>query len=109
MTAPVSTAPEVEAPVFSGFSLGAKFVGLTAGLILLLSATAFISLRNSAETVGQIETVVEFAIPDVWRPPQPFTVLPRDGPARTMLDRVEIISDASRERRLERGLALEEG
>ena len=46
-----------------GFSLGAKFVGLTAGLILLLSVTALISLRNSAETVGQIKTVVEFAIP----------------------------------------------
>lgn len=46
-----------------GFSLGAKFVGLTAGLILLLSITAFISLRNSAETVGQIKTIVEFAIP----------------------------------------------
>ena len=46
-----------------GFSLGAKFVGLTAGLILLLSITALISLRNSAETVGQIKTVVESAIP----------------------------------------------
>jgi class 3 adenylate cyclase len=63
MTTPVSTAPEAEAPVLPGFSLGAKFVGLTAGLILLLSVTAFISLRNSAETVGQIKTVVEFAIP----------------------------------------------
>src|SRR5258706_9740236 len=46
-----------------GFSLGAKFVGLTAGLIFLLSITALISLRNSAETVGQIKTVVESAIP----------------------------------------------
>src|ERR1700752_693296 len=46
-----------------GFSLGAKFVGLTAGLILLLSLTAFISLRNSAETVRQIQQVVNFAIP----------------------------------------------
>jgi class 3 adenylate cyclase len=51
------------APAPSGFSLGAKFVGLTAGLILLLSATAAISLRNSAETVRQIKTVVQFAIP----------------------------------------------
>lgn len=46
-----------------GFSLGAKFVGLTAALILLLSVAALISLRNSAETVGQIKTIVEFAIP----------------------------------------------
>jgi class 3 adenylate cyclase len=46
-----------------GFSLGAKFVGLTAGLILLLLLTAVISLRNSAETVRQIESVVDFAIP----------------------------------------------
>ena len=46
-----------------GFSLGAKFVGLTAGLIFLLSITALISLRNSAATVGQIKTVVESAIP----------------------------------------------
>jgi HAMP domain-containing protein len=51
------------APAPSGFSLGAKFVGLTTGLILLLSATAAISLRNSAETVRQIKTVVQFAIP----------------------------------------------
>ena len=51
------------APAPWGFSLGAKFVGLTAGLILLLSATAAISLRNSAETVRQIKTVVQFAIP----------------------------------------------
>jgi class 3 adenylate cyclase/DNA-binding TFAR19-related protein (PDSD5 family) len=50
-------------PVVGGLSLGAKFVGLTAGLILLLSLTAFISLRNSAETVRQIGSVVEFAIP----------------------------------------------
>ena len=49
--------------VVGGLSLGAKFVGLTAGLILLLSLTAFISLRNSAETVRQIGAVVEFAIP----------------------------------------------
>jgi len=47
----------------SGFSLGAKFMGLTAGLILLLSVTALISLRNAAETVGKIETVVDFGIP----------------------------------------------
>src|SRR4029453_11245698 len=46
-----------------GLSLGAKFVGLTAGLILLLSLTAFISLRNSAETVRQFGSVVDFAIP----------------------------------------------
>ena len=51
------------APAIGGFSLGAKFVGLTAGLILLLSLTAFISLRNSAETVRQMGSVVEFAIP----------------------------------------------
>jgi class 3 adenylate cyclase len=50
-------------PAIGGFSLGAKFVGLTAGLILLLSLTALISLRNSAETVGQIRSVVDFAIP----------------------------------------------
>src|SRR5262245_10196166 len=50
-------------PVPGGFSLGAKFVGLTAGLILLLSVTALISLRNSAETVRQIRTVVDFGIP----------------------------------------------
>jgi len=50
-------------PAPGGFSLGAKFVGLTAGLILLLSVTALISLRNSAETVDQIETIVELAIP----------------------------------------------
>jgi adenylate cyclase len=48
---------------FRGFSLGAKFVGLTAGLILLLLLTALISLRNSADTVRQIESVVNFAIP----------------------------------------------
>jgi adenylate cyclase len=51
------------APPLRGLSLGAKFVGLTAGLILLLSLTAFISLRNSAETVRQIHQVVDFAIP----------------------------------------------
>jgi adenylate cyclase len=50
-------------PASGGFSLGAKFVGLTAGLILLLSLTAFISLRNSAETLRQFRSVVEFAIP----------------------------------------------
>jgi class 3 adenylate cyclase len=50
-------------PQIGGFSLGAKFVGLTAGLILLLSLTALISLRNSAETVRQIRSVVDFAIP----------------------------------------------
>ena len=48
-------------PAIGGFSLGAKFVGLTAGLILLLSVTAFISLRNSAETVRQFGSVVETA------------------------------------------------
>jgi hypothetical protein len=37
-----------DVPAIGGFSLGAKFVGLTAALILLLSLTAFISLRNSA-------------------------------------------------------------
>jgi adenylate cyclase len=52
-----------DVPAIRGLSLGAKFVGLTAGLILLLSLTAFISLRNSAETVRQIGAVVEFAIP----------------------------------------------
>jgi adenylate cyclase len=46
-----------------GLSLSAKFVGLTAGLILLLSVTAFISLRTSASTVAQIKTIVDFAIP----------------------------------------------
>jgi adenylate cyclase len=44
-------------------SLSAKFVGLTAGLILLLSITAFISLRSSDRTVGEIKAVVNFAIP----------------------------------------------
>jgi HAMP domain-containing protein len=57
----VETAPT--APPARGLSLGAKFVGLTAGLILLLSLTAFISLRNSAETVRQVQHVVDFAIP----------------------------------------------
>jgi adenylate cyclase len=51
------------APAVGGLSLGAKFVGLTAGLILLLSLTTFMALRNSAETVRQIGSVVEFAIP----------------------------------------------
>jgi adenylate cyclase len=51
------------AAAIGGFSLGAKFVGLTAGLILLLSVTAFMALRNSAETLRQFESVVEFAIP----------------------------------------------
>jgi class 3 adenylate cyclase len=51
------------APATGGLSLGAKFVGLTAGLILLLSLTAFISLRNSHQTVRQMGTVVDFAIP----------------------------------------------
>jgi len=50
-------------PAVAGFSLGAKFVGLTAGLILLLSLTAFISLRQSAHTVLQLRAVVDFAIP----------------------------------------------
>jgi class 3 adenylate cyclase len=54
---------QANVPAIRGFSLGAKFVGLTAGLILLLSLTAFISLRNSAETVRQIGSVVDFAIP----------------------------------------------
>jgi class 3 adenylate cyclase/CHASE3 domain sensor protein len=57
-----ATAATAEPPL-RGLSLGAKFVGLTAGLIMLLSLTAFISLRNSAETVRQIEQVVDFAIP----------------------------------------------
>src|SRR5262245_38953756 len=47
----------------TGLSLGAKFVGLTAGLILLLSLTALISLRRSAETALQFQTVVDYAIP----------------------------------------------
>ena len=55
--------PQDSVPAIGGFSLGAKFVGLTAGLILLLSLTAIISLRNSAETVRQIGSVVDFAIP----------------------------------------------
>jgi adenylate cyclase len=46
-----------------GLSLAAKFVGLTAGLILLLSITAFISLHSSDSTVDEIHSVVEFAIP----------------------------------------------
>src|SRR5690348_14333741 len=50
-------------PASWGFSLGAKFIGLTAGLILLLSITALISLRTSSETVGEIATMVDFAIP----------------------------------------------
>src|SRR5512138_1636111 len=54
---------EDASPAIGGFSLGVKFVGLTAGLILLLSLTAFISLRNSAETVRQFRSVVDFAIP----------------------------------------------
>src|SRR5215468_11104797 len=54
---------EDRSPAINGFSLGAKFVGLTAGLILLLSLTAFISLRNSGETVRQFGSVVDFAIP----------------------------------------------
>src|SRR5437868_4678090 len=57
----INSRGSVAAP--GGVSLGAKFVGLTAGLILLLSVTAVMSLRNSAETVAQIKTVVEFAIP----------------------------------------------
>jgi class 3 adenylate cyclase len=48
---------------FRGASLGAKFVGLTAGLILLLSVTALISLRTSSETARQIKSVVDVAIP----------------------------------------------
>jgi class 3 adenylate cyclase len=55
--------PQASAPVTGGLSLGAKFVGLTAGLILLLSLTAFISLRNLDQTVRQMRTVVDFAIP----------------------------------------------
>src|SRR5690348_13336612 len=50
-------------PAPGGLSLGAKFVGLTAGLILLLSVTAFISLRTSASTVAQLRAIVDFAIP----------------------------------------------
>lgn len=57
----ISPSNRIRAP--KGFSLGAKFVGLTAGLILLLSITALISLRTSSTTVGQIKTIVEFAIP----------------------------------------------
>jgi class 3 adenylate cyclase len=50
-------------PEFRGASLGAKFVGLTAGLILLLSVTALISLRTSSETARQFKSVVDVAIP----------------------------------------------
>jgi len=50
-------------PEFRGASLAAKFVGLTAGLILLLSVTALISLRTSSETARQIKSVVDVAIP----------------------------------------------
>jgi len=50
-------------PAIADLSLGTKFVGLTAALILLLSVTAFISLRNSAETVRELRAVVDFAIP----------------------------------------------
>ena len=53
----------IDAGPVGGLSLGAKFVGLTAALILLLSITAFISLRNSNETAKEIKAVVEFAIP----------------------------------------------
>src|SRR5262245_5274842 len=56
-------ASEDNAPAIRGFSLGAMVVGLAAGLILLLSLTAFISLRNSAKTVRQLGSVVDFAIP----------------------------------------------
>ena len=62
-TSGTSAATRGSVAVPSGFSLGAKFVGLTAGLILLLSVTALISLRNAAETVAKIEAVVEFGIP----------------------------------------------
>jgi adenylate cyclase len=55
--------PRARIPAIADLSLGAKFVGLTAGLILLLSVSAFISLRSSAETVREIRTVVDFAIP----------------------------------------------
>ncbi|MFO1058167.1 MAG: HAMP domain-containing protein [Dongiaceae bacterium] len=51
------------AKAIGGLSLAAKFVGLAAGLILLLSVTAFISLQTSATTVEEIHSVVEFAIP----------------------------------------------
>jgi adenylate cyclase len=46
-----------------GLSLGAKFVGVAAGLILLLSLSALISLRTSATTVNEIRSVVAFAVP----------------------------------------------
>jgi class 3 adenylate cyclase len=59
----ISLKSEGSIPTIGGLSLGAKFMGLTAALILLLSLTAFISLRNSAETVREIGSVVDFAIP----------------------------------------------
>jgi hypothetical protein len=62
---------EGSVPIGGGFSLGAKFVGLTAGLILLLSLSALISVRNSAETVRQMRSVVEFAIPAYGARAQP--------------------------------------
>src|SRR5689334_12871705 len=55
--------PQGRMPARRGFSLGAKFIGLTAGLILLLSVTALISLRTSSETTARIKNIVEFAVP----------------------------------------------
>jgi adenylate cyclase len=67
MTAPsvtdIATALRARLPAFGSLSLGAKFVGLTAVLILLLSVTAFISLRSATETVREIRSVVTFSIP----------------------------------------------
>ncbi len=59
----VAPRPRPRLPALADLSLGAKFVGLTAGLILLLSVTAFISLRSSAETVRELRIVVDRAIP----------------------------------------------
>src|SRR5512147_12665 len=59
----VAARPRTRLPALADLSLGAKFVGLTAGLILLLSVTAFISLRSSAETVRELRVVVDRAIP----------------------------------------------
>lgn len=61
--ADVAPRPRSRLPALADLSLGAKFVGLTAGLILLLSVTAFISLRSSAETVRELRIVVDRAIP----------------------------------------------
>jgi adenylate cyclase len=67
MTAPlladVARRARLRLSAMADLSLSAKFVGLTAGLILLLSITAFISLRSSDTTVREIKAVVNFAIP----------------------------------------------